>query len=1542
MKNKLFKLMVSFALIFSMLIWAPPAGYVQAVGTGISCNVSFTKPAICCDVGQTALLAQCGVQFSAALPMVTSDITWKYGNETVTEFTPDAAGVYALTATANGNTATVYVVAKEASADEYVLYSNDFTSAPTDLRVIQQSSGATVTHSNGTYVLNASNATGSYIRVLMPSFLDAFGDAVFTARIKVTNATDAKKWGALMYRVQNGNYPYMQACIRYDSTAENGMELSHKDENNSWDVYRCGGFDEFITNGYNVVSVAADGVASKLSVNGKEVLSYSATHYDVGAFGLHVRAATLTVDSVKITLAPNESNVKSAKVGFAKPALRCDMGDTVKLSDCAVQFSANALYTKGNSLTWTLNGATVTEFTPTAPGVTALQVSNGSVTKTVYVVARALYESEYVLYYNDFTSAPGDFRVVQQTSGTTVTHSASAGTYTINASASNTNYGRVLLPAWLDVFGDLKFEAKLMQSGQNTEKNWSSLMYRVQNTDYPYMQVCMRYNAALTNGLEIAERTTGDIWSVKVEGTYADKLADYNVVALVAKANSTVYWINEEKVLEYNATPYVAGGLGLQAKGLSITVDYVKVSLGETTAEEDGYVSCAVSYTSPAICCDAGQTVLLSDCPVQFGYGVSPVNGTDVVWKKDGAVITEFEATEGIHELTAVYGNKTMRVFVVAKKTTASEYVLYYNDFSADPSSQFRAIEGKGTFSSGTYVLNASASKDTYVRVLLPEYLDVFGDYTYTASVKFTSPVDNTKWGAMMYRVQNANLPFLQGCIRYDATASNGTELSQRTADATWTVTQKGAYTGLTANAFNTVKIDSYGKTSTLSINGTTVLTETATPFQRGGLGFYARGLVMTLDYVKVTVPGNSAVTDLYTLPGEYADVRDPETGISIAPALITEIKTQADFDNIAYDTPAVAIMTYDVVNGTPKIVFADGSATPEAALSKLGGVIIPAFRIGDNTDADSLAAFLTSTNRRDAYAVSVTPSVVDRAYSGWKYIRGVVDYTAVTAADAEDLRFEALSNSARVVMLNSAYATKKVVTTMQDSYSVVWTVVGEGEAASVAAINTGVYGVVTPDRAVTEACMKKYYLEGTLTRRSNVIGHRGVPSLAQENSIAGAATAYEQGATMVENDIYKVADGVLMVMHDSTIDRTTTGSGNTVDFTSTQLSKYVIDYNTSVATEPIPSLEDYFKLIKGKAGQKLVIEIKPNDTTLAKPLADLINKYDIIDQVVIISFKTAPMLELRKHLPGIAIGYLSSSYTLDEGNALYTASTIIDAVQDYMSVFNPKYTGLGENLIRELAYRGITVWPYTINDQATFDKYFVNSVAGITTNYSQWSKTLVSSLEYDGSQVKSTTYNGTVSNVSSKAELVVVEDSLGISFTNGKLTVPSPAAGGKASFFFRLKSTTGTGISYYTVTELQTVEVAPTHSLELIASSALTLEGTYLAKLDESFTVAKVKAQFVYEVGVLGTDGAELDDSRIVPTGATVYLKADPTLKVTGVLAGDINGDALHSAADLLALEYYIMGKAEFNDLQFKAADLNFDALPNTSDGIMLENKIK
>ena len=84
-----------------------------------------------------------------------------------------------------------------------------------------------------------------------------------------------------------------------------------------------------------------------------------------------------------------------------------------------------------------------------------------------------------------------------------------------------------------------------------------------------------------------------------------------------------------------------------------------------------------------------------------------------------------------------------------------------------------------------------------------------------------------------------------------------------------------------------------------------------------------------------------------------------------------------------------------------------------------------------------------------------------------------------------------------------------------------------------------------------TPHLVESFLKRGTLARHSPIIiGHRGGGLEAPENTLAAFKLAKENGATGVEFDLDFTKDGIPVIIHDSTVDRTTDGTGKVCDFT--------------------------------------------------------------------------------------------------------------------------------------------------------------------------------------------------------------------------------------------------------------------------------------------------------------------------------------------------------------------------------------------------------
>ncbi len=812
-----------------------------------------------------------------------------------------------------------------------------------------------------------------------------------------------------------------------------------------------------------------------------------------------------------------------------------------------------------------------------------------------------------------------------------------------------------------------------------------------------------------------------------------------------------------------------------------------------------------IGFSSPAICTDAGKTVDLTKVSVQFEDQKNCIPAAQLTWKDGDKAITSFTPAEkGVYPLTATANGKSKTVFVVAKKADEKEYVLYEDDYSTAPDlSQFRVIQQPAgtTFgydeTEGAIYLDTSNGGSNHMRVLLPSYLDSFGDAIYSARVKITKQTANGRYGSLIFRLQDASgktIPYMQTAFRYDISASNGLEIAERTASDAWSVTQKCSVSGIKGGDYFEVTANFAGSTSTSTVNGKTYLTEKNTPYDTGAMGLQVRGARLTVDSIKITVNPNTQISEE---PLVLRDTRDPQSNIALEPALITEVKTGAELKALETTLPAVAIFDCEM-NVSNIGVKLDGNFKK---LEELGvsDKVIPAFRIDSNDEAMALGKYAASLAVCDLYVIADNPALIKAVRVKCNAFYGMLDTTGKTYAD-EELRGIVIECGARGAILPESVATRDYVSYLQDRYLVVWQAVTEKDISAVSAINNGVLGLITPDVKATEACFTKYYDKNTLVRTPEIIGHRGNPSTAQENTVAGSVEAFKLGATMVENDIYLMRDGNIIVMHDGTLDRTTNGTGNTVDQTAQTIAKIKVDGNSKAAAEPVPLLKDYFEQFKG-TGEVLVIELKSSDTKMCAPLAKLIEEYKMERQVVIIAFNKSMIASMRNANPNISVNYLTSGITADESRSLDVAKQVLQNVIPINTAYSPSQAAgtLGINLYTDLAVRGVTVWNWTVNDQAKFNNFFISGIRGITTNYCQWASNYVEDFrtEFDANGelvLKATTYKGNDADAAN-AELVVIGGTG--SFDGKKVTLSDDAEG----FFFKLKKTLSNGTSYYVVT---------------------------------------------------------------------------------------------------------------------------------------------
>ena len=174
---------------------------------------------------------------------------------------------------------------------------------------------------------------------------------------------------------------------------------------------------------------------------------------------------------------------------------------------------------------------------------------------------------------------------------------------------------------------------------------------------------------------------------------------------------------------------------------------------------------------------------------------------------------------------------------------------------------------------------------------------------------------------------------------------------------------------------------------------------------------------------------------------------------------------------------------------------------------------------------------------------------------------------------------------------------------------------------------------------------------------RPLVIAHRGDSAHRPENTLASFAGALEVGAQIVELDVQLTADGHVVVIHDPTLDRTTTGRGDVRRLTLAEVravsAGYPDRFGSAYAGERVPTFGEVLGLLRERA--RALVEIKTESVTddaeggIEARVADEVRRAGMAGDVALISFDHRAVLRLRSLAPAIPRGQLFGRSTVDE-----------------------------------------------------------------------------------------------------------------------------------------------------------------------------------------------------------------------------------------------------------------------------------------------------
>lgn len=158
------------------------------------------------------------------------------------------------------------------------------------------------------------------------------------------------------------------------------------------------------------------------------------------------------------------------------------------------------------------------------------------------------------------------------------------------------------------------------------------------------------------------------------------------------------------------------------------------------------------------------------------------------------------------------------------------------------------------------------------------------------------------------------------------------------------------------------------------------------------------------------------------------------------------------------------------------------------------------------------------------------------------------------------------------------------------------------------------------------------------------VMAHRGNRTACPENTLAAFRRALEDGADVLETDLWLSRDGAFVCIHDATLERTTDGAGPVEARTLAELKALSASCGRpEYAGERIPTLADVASLLPPDRG--LALELKSDrflDPEVGRRLAGELSALGVLPRCVVLSFSRARLDAVREGAPALPAGWIT------------------------------------------------------------------------------------------------------------------------------------------------------------------------------------------------------------------------------------------------------------------------------------------------------------
>ena len=239
---------------------------------------------------------------------------------------------------------------------------------------------------------------------------------------------------------------------------------------------------------------------------------------------------------------------------------------------------------------------------------------------------------------------------------------------------------------------------------------------------------------------------------------------------------------------------------------------------------------------------------------------------------------------------------------------------------------------------------------------------------------------------------------------------------------------------------------------------------------------------------------------------------------------------------------------------------------------------------------------------------------------------------------------------------------------------------------------------------------------------------HRGGALLWPENSLLAFRSATAMGADYLELDVHLTRDDEVVVIHDPTLDRTTTGAGPVRDRTLAELAPLRLRDRTGALTdEQIPTLDQVVALaVAGK--RQVLLEIKVDAQRRHYPGIEekvfaVLDRHRFVPFAIVMAFEAETWRRVRRLRPAARAGALYSARTLSAG--------AVEAELQALSQAGVVFVGLNQALVNarvatQARLAGLTLGVWTVNERDAIERFIGQGVSVVITDRPDLAKELL------------------------------------------------------------------------------------------------------------------------------------------------------------------------------------------------------------------------